>query len=228
LHQYLRSKTSKLRSRVEECSVFFSPDRREYYRDRGIPYRRGYLFHGPPGTGKTSLALAISAEFQLFLYVIHLNEPGLTDANFISLLQTLPSRSLLLIEDIDSAGLTLHGGKKQTNVGEGDGELIAGLTRTGFINAIDGVAVDGVASPEGYILFMATNHIDRLDPAAIRKGRVDYRLELPLATKENVQQMFLRMYADVHGIGGLANAFKDAVPENEFSAAEIQDFLMGY
>ena len=44
------------------------------------------------------------------------------------------------------------------------------LTLSGLLNAID-----GVTSSEGRIVFMTTNYVDKLDPALIRPGRVDYR-----------------------------------------------------
>jgi chaperone BCS1 len=43
--------------------------RPKWYIDRGIPYRRGYLLYGPPGSGKTSAIMAL-AGFYLFIYLI--------------------------------------------------------------------------------------------------------------------------------------------------------------
>jgi chaperone BCS1 len=67
--------------------------------------RRGYLFHGEPGTGKTSLSFAIAGVFGLEIYCISLLEPTLTEEDLGMLFNSLPRRCVVLLEDIDSAGL---------------------------------------------------------------------------------------------------------------------------
>jgi chaperone BCS1 len=76
-----------------------------WYANRGIPYRRGYLFHGPAGTGKTSLSFASAGVFGLSIYCISLGEAGLTESDLATLFGSLPERCIVLLEDIDSAGL---------------------------------------------------------------------------------------------------------------------------
>jgi mitochondrial chaperone BCS1 len=76
-----------------------------WYAQRGIPYRRGYLFHGEPGTGKTSLSFAIAGVFGLKIYCISFLEPTLTEKDLGMLFNSLPCRCVVLLEDIDSAGL---------------------------------------------------------------------------------------------------------------------------
>lgn len=74
----------------------------KWYYDRGIPYRRGYLLHGPPGTGKSSFVKALAAELNYNICLIHLNEGSMTDDRLNHLLNVIPERSLLLLEDIDA------------------------------------------------------------------------------------------------------------------------------
>ncbi|KAI4602054.1 hypothetical protein KJ359_010920 [Pestalotiopsis sp. 9143b] len=69
------------------------------------PLRRGYLFYGPPGTGKTSLSFALAGVFGLDIYVISLLEPSLTEEDLGALFTSLPRRCIVLLEDIDTAGL---------------------------------------------------------------------------------------------------------------------------
>lgn len=75
------------------------------YSNRGIPYRRGYLFYGPPGTGKTSLTFALAGVFGLVIYVVSLLDPTLTEEELGIMFTGLPTRCIVLLEDIDSAGL---------------------------------------------------------------------------------------------------------------------------
>ncbi|KAF7503414.1 hypothetical protein GJ744_003897 [Endocarpon pusillum] len=64
-----------------------------------------------------------------------------------------------------------------------------GITMSGLLNAID-----GVASQEGRVLIMTTNFPERLDDALIQPGRVDMKIEFTLASKQQIRELFLRMY----------------------------------
>ena len=81
------------------------PATARWYANRGIPYRRGYLFHGPPGTGKTSLAFALAGFFGLHIYAVSLLDSTLTEEELGTLFKDLPPRCIVLLEDIDVAGL---------------------------------------------------------------------------------------------------------------------------
>lgn len=166
---------------LADCREFL--DSEDWYAHHGIPYRRGYLLYGPPGTGKTSLVMSLAGELRLDIYVVTLSSPAMGDETLRQLLNTAAPRSILLLEDVDAAFL--------------DREAAAGskLTFSGLLNAID-----GVAAQEGRLLFMTTNHIERLNSALIRPGRVDYRLELTYADRYQTKQLFINFYRDLpHG-----------------------------
>ncbi|KAF1964233.1 P-loop containing nucleoside triphosphate hydrolase protein, partial [Bimuria novae-zelandiae CBS 107.79] len=209
----------KKQSVLDALDHFLHPDTEKRHVERGIPYHLGLLFYGPPGTGKTSLAQAIAAYYGLPIYVMPLADCDITDTTFPMFMRTLPKRCVLLFEDIDSAGLISNEeakSRKRTDPAQSEG-----LTRTGFINGID-----GIVSPHGYIYIMTTNHRDKLDAAMTRAGRVDLTLEIPLASKDNARQMFTRMYSNHTEINAMADLFADAIPENVHSAADLQGFLM--
>ncbi len=141
---------------------------RERYETLGIPWRRGYLLYGPPGTGKTSLVTALASELSLNVCVLSLASPNVTDEKIGNLLASVPRRSVILIEDVDA--FFQQRSKADTGVK---------VSYSGFINALD-----GVAAHEGSVVFLTTNHPQLIDEAAIRSGRVDFRLELGLCDQQ--------------------------------------------
>jgi len=75
----------------------------EWYLARGIPYRRGYLLHGPPGSGKSSFIFALAGALGYNICVLNLAEAGLTDDRLSLALANVPAQSVVLLEDIDAA-----------------------------------------------------------------------------------------------------------------------------
>eukprot|EP01061_Rhynchopus_euleeides_P000211 TRINITY_DN1015_c2_g1_i1.p1 TRINITY_DN1015_c2_g1~~TRINITY_DN1015_c2_g1_i1.p1 ORF type:complete len:435 (+),score=114.36 TRINITY_DN1015_c2_g1_i1:88-1305(+) len=145
---------------------------RDWYERMGIPYRRGYLLHGPPGCGKSSFVMALAGELDMAICILSLSTRNLDDEGLIMLLNTAPQRSILLLEDVDRAF-----------------SAESRVTVSGVLNSID-----GVAAQEGRLLFLTTNHIDKLDDALIRPGRCDVRLLFPNATESQQHDMFLRFF----------------------------------
>jgi chaperone BCS1 len=180
----------------------------DWYRNIGIPYRRGYLLHGPPGNGKTSIVKAVASELNMNIYLLMLSDPDMNDNRINDLLAKVPEKSILLLEDIDCAFTR----RKRTNGKEG------GLTFSGLLNAID-----GIASAEGRIIVMTTNHLDRLDPALIRPGRADVKLSIGNATADQARRLFERFFPN-HG--HLAGVFVELIEDGRHSMAALQDYLM--
>jgi chaperone BCS1 len=131
---------------------------RDWYGARGIPYRRGLLLTGPPGTGKTSLVFALASHFSMRVYALNLGSLR-GDVDLIDAVTSVPENAILLIEDIDAA--------QKDREALTDGEARA-VTMSGLLNAID-----GVFSRDGRVLVMTTNHPDKLDQALKRPGRAD-------------------------------------------------------
>ncbi|CAE6428832.1 unnamed protein product [Rhizoctonia solani] len=160
-------------------------DRGRWYTERGIPYRRGYLLHGPPGSGKSSFIQALAGSLGYNICVLNISERGLTDDRLNYLLAHVPERSFVLLEDIDAA----FNKRVQTS----DDGYQSGVTFSGLLNALD-----GVASGEERIVFMTTNHLSRLDPALVRPGRVDLIQLLDDAQPGQAAQLFARFYGKGH------------------------------
>ncbi|ETN42721.1 uncharacterized protein HMPREF1541_01879 [Cyphellophora europaea CBS 101466] len=198
-----------------DLNEFLHPKTARWYSNRGIPYRRGYLFHGPPGTGKSSMSFSLAGLFGLNIYCLSLSEITLTEESLIVLFNTLPRRCIVLLEDIDSAGISRpkpaskegkgersterKKKKKQTKQDTSEDDvMVPGLPKkltnaisiSGLLNAID-----GVASQEGRILIMTTNYPEKLDEALVRPGRVDMKIKFDLASTQQIKELFLRMYS---------------------------------
>jgi chaperone BCS1 len=118
----------------------------------------------------------------------------------------VPERSIMLLEDIDAAFA-----KRNQTDNQGYQSM---LTFSGLLNALD-----GVASAEERIVFMTTNHIERLDPALVRPGRIDVKEFLGNASESQVRGMFLRFYENQED---LAEQFVQSLKGKSVSTASLQ------
>lgn len=186
----------------------------QWYAQMGIPYRRGYLLYGPPGCGKTSFAQVLASELNLDISILNLTHANLNDNKLAEYLRDAPFNSIIVLEDIDAIFVERNLIKKKQT------EDTSNVSFSGLLNAID-----GVASQEGRIFFMTTNHIDRLDPALIRPGRCDVKLEVKKASRYQIEKMFLRFFP---GEDEMALKFASQLPPYEISMAALQGhFLAG-
>jgi chaperone BCS1 len=182
---------------------------RDWYNALGIPYRRGYLFCGLPGNGKSSLVMALASKLQLDICVLNLSATGLSDERLGELMSDVPEGAVLLLEDIDCVFVNRE--KKD------DKDTV---TFSGLLNSID-----GVMAGEGRILFMTTNYVDRLDAALIRPGRCDVQLEIGNATEDQIKRLFLRFYPASED---LADKFVALIPSETISMATLQGHFLKY
>ncbi|KAI9304515.1 P-loop containing nucleoside triphosphate hydrolase protein [Cunninghamella echinulata] len=199
-------------SLLDDANDFLKSE--QWYSNLGIPYRLGVLFYGTPGSGKTSLVYSLAGELGLNIYVVNLSNKGLTDDTLSELVCETPSRCILLMEDIDSAFIQRDKGENTTG---------NNITFSGLLNSID-----GVAAQEGRILFMTTNHIEKLDPALIRPGRIDIKIHFGNASKEQASELFTKFFSYLQDdyLHNLAKQFSSKIPNHQFSMAHLQGYLM--
>ncbi|KAJ7483975.1 P-loop containing nucleoside triphosphate hydrolase protein [Mycena galericulata] len=172
-----------------------------WYIDAGIPHRRGYLLHGPPGSGKTSTIYALAGTLNLEIYSLSLASNFVDDGFLQRAVSSIPKHGLLLIEDIDCAFPARDDEEDEDGGGAASMFLSAqniprprkarrsAVTLSGLLNVID-----GVGSEEGKLFFATTNYIDRLDAALLRPGRIDRKVEYGLATAPQAHALFLRFF----------------------------------
>ncbi|EPQ51524.1 P-loop containing nucleoside triphosphate hydrolase protein, partial [Gloeophyllum trabeum ATCC 11539] len=210
---------------------------KEWYHARGIPFRRGYLLHGVPGAGKTSLIQSLAGALGLDVYVVSIGRKGLDDADLAQLISELPERCVAVMEDIDAA--FAHTVSRESSSSNEDSSSVGnGVTLSGLLNAID-----GIGAHEGRILFATTNRYEALDPALCRPGRMDRHVEFGYASAHQARELFRVFYQPAGGdsegsvpsekdkdteLEDLAAQFAEKVPEGRFSMASLQGYLMMY
>lgn len=210
---------------IDDINNFLTKEK--WYKDHGIPYRRSYLFSGPPGTGKTSMVEAMAHLTHRKIKILRLTDI-ISDSHLAALVLSIEPETILLIEDIDASSniVRSRNHKLQThNVGETTfGELahlidsrrkeekgIPPLTLSGMLNALDGVSV-----PDGIIFVLTTNHVEHLDRAVIRPGRIDRRLELENCSMDRIRKMY-----EFYHNRSLPNEDEKYFESHTFSPAEI-------
>ncbi|KAH7016394.1 putative mitochondrial chaperone bcs1 [Microdochium trichocladiopsis] len=224
---------------LQDIESFLEPKAPTWHANRGIPYRKGYLLYGPPGTGKSSLCLSLAGRFDLDVYILNISA---ADRNSLgALFAELPSRCLLLLEDVDAVGAARPRRGEMDITQAGEDATQSQPPSQGKLSLSDILnALDGVSPQEGRLLMMTTNHLDHLDWALIRAGRVDKKIELPNADKDVIFRLFCMIFKRAEGdipapkepaeddrtVEEFARDFARKVPEREFSPAEIQSYLV--
>lgn len=219
---------------VKDMRDFLNPRTRSWYARRSIPYRRGYLLHGPPGTGKSSFSLSVAGELGLDIYAVSI--PTVDDQSLKSLFEELPANCVVLLEDIDAVDVAHSRDSTADTLAPGQEVSTAkkGVSLSGLLNVLD-----GVASQEDRILIMTTNHIDALDAALIRPGRVDKTVSFQLVDQDVALQIFRYMFdpqpdaptqdcSDLRrlGVEDQAREFARMIPEGKYSPAQVMSYLL--
>jgi chaperone BCS1 len=181
---------------VERIRWFLANE--DWYLCRGIPYKQVFLLHGVPGTGKTSLIYGIASHFGRDLCTV----TNLTNVD--ELLRTMPSNTFAVFEDIDLISTARPQGD-QVAPAPGQPTPIAPSALSEMLgesplSALQKLmqTLDGLATPHGLVVFITTNHRDRLEPALIRPGRVDHDLEIGPIGPDAVRAMFIAYYGEEH------------------------------
>lgn len=212
---------------VEHASWFFNSQ--QWFIDRGIPWRCGFLFKGPPGTGKSSTVCGLGTHFHRPVCIMSLATMS-SDNDLLNAFLQAPRNAIILIEDVDAmnSAVTRKPEEKEKIVlgaatpapatpPEADKKV--GITLSGLLNAID-----GVAAPEGRLLVLTTNHPEKLDPALTRKARIDKEFFLGPLTPDLVEEMAARFFPDDPEAVATIRSRADLGPNRP--AADWQDEFM--
>jgi ATP-dependent Zn protease len=160
---------------------------KDKYDEYGISHKIGYLLHGAPGNGKTSIAYAIAKTYDKNIFKVNLS---CLKTQFISQISNIKMGSVVLFEDIDICEISLDRSLSNENNGKKDSIIIDKLELGDILEILDGYCF-----LKDCIIIMTSNHPDKLDPALIRPGRIDHQIEFTNATTEQISQI-IKFYFD--------------------------------
>lgn len=192
--------------------------KREWYLENGIPHKFSILLEGPSGSGKTSLSRAIATYLNYNLYSINIQQ--MTDNSLLTALtSTIKGKSIVLVEDFEKATCVQKSYKEpkvkilndnttgelnlenkqnlpenesiKNNASEEINLLTGGLTRTGYLNAIDGaITLDDI------IIIFSSNDISNIDEAVLRDGRMDLKIRIGELSDTDIKD-FIKDMVDI-------------------------------
>uniref|UniRef100_A0ACD5V0B1 Uncharacterized protein n=1 Tax=Avena sativa TaxID=4498 RepID=A0ACD5V0B1_AVESA len=210
---------------------------KDYYARVGKAWKRGYLLYGPPGTGKSTMVAAMANHLDYDVYDIELTSVR-TNTDLRKLFIETTSKSIIVIEDIDCS-LELTGKRKNKNNNKkkanDDGDKKDGaaepppdetdtggskVTLSGVLNFIDGLW--SACGGERIIVF-TTNHVEKLDPALIRRGRMDKHIEMSYCCFEAFK-LLAKVYLDVES-HHLFDAVETLLREANMAPADVAENL---
>ncbi|KAK3010062.1 hypothetical protein RJ639_012652 [Escallonia herrerae] len=208
---------------------------KDYYAKVGKAWKRGYLLYGPPGTGKSTMVAAMANLLEYDVYDLELTAVK-DNAELRKLLIGTMSKSIIVIEDIDCS-LDLTGQRKSKNEKDEKKEVndaedvkkakeaseskTSQVTLSGLLNFIDGIW--SACGGERIIVF-TTNHVEKLDPALIRRGRMDKHIELSYCCFEAFK-VLARNYLDLESHPLFATISK-LLDETNMTPADVAENLM--
>jgi len=175
--------------------IHFWRTSKDWFRERAVPWRRGYLLQGPPGTGKTSFVRAVAMELKMPIFMFDLASMSNGELNraWTGVVNSTPA--IALFEDLDS----VFDGRRNVNADKHKDTV----TFDCLLNCID-----GVQESSGILLFITSNHAEILDPALgsqlidgvwhpTRPGRIDGVVEFGDLNEDGRMKMAARILCGV-------------------------------
>ncbi len=233
----------RIKRLIQEIELWRS--HRDWYRSRGIPWKRGWMLYGPPGTGKTALARAFAEDLNMPVYVFNLAQMSNHELMKAWTDMQVNVPCIALIEDIDNV---FHG---RENVArkhapmpwlmpprkkDDDGEpapLPTPLTFDCLLNCLD-----GVERSDGIFTIITTNDISKIDPAlgqprklpdgtlefiSTRPGRIDKAVELTYMEPADKKRMAKRILGEYPREYAKVLEFIDRYPDLQETPAQFQE-----
>uniref|UniRef100_A0ACD5XMS3 Uncharacterized protein n=1 Tax=Avena sativa TaxID=4498 RepID=A0ACD5XMS3_AVESA len=219
---------------VDDLKAF--QEGKEYYAKVGKAWKRGYLLYGPPGTGKSTMIAAMANFLDYDVYDLELTAVK-NNTELRKLFIETTGKSIIVIEDIDCSidltGKRLKAKKASANKesGEDDKPKLPGdlekdeapkVTLSGLLNFIDGLWSS--CGGERIIMF-TTNHKEKLDPALIRRGRMDKHIEMSYCSFGGFK-VLAKNYLDIVVEHDMFSEIRQLLEDTNMSPADVAENLM--
>ncbi|PRT55483.1 26S protease regulatory subunit 8 [Wickerhamiella sorbophila] len=189
----------------------------ELFESLGIAQPKGVILYGPPGTGKTLLARAVAHHTECKFIRVSGSElvqkyigEGSRMVRELFVMAREHAPSIIFMDEIDSIGSSRGEG------GSGSGDSEVQRTMLELLNQLD-----GFESSKDIKIIMATNRLDILDPALLRPGRIDRKIEFPPPTVE-ARADILRIHSRSMNLTRGIDLHKIAEKMTGFSGAEVK------
>jgi len=190
--------TSDIKIIMDDVDNFIK--NKKYYLKQNLPYKRCYLVHGPPGTGKTTCAKIIASKYGYDMCLVSLNQNNITDDDIKKAFHALPPKCVVLFDDFDNSLIrnTNEEDKPIIQHVPGNPPMIQRkpLSITTLFNIFD-----GVCTKFNCIFFITTNHYEslreKIDKAFFRKGRIDIIQELNYMTSDEIEDFYIHFYSNI-------------------------------
>lgn len=205
-----------------------------FYQKTGRAWKRGYLLYGPPGTGKSSMIAAMANFLCYDIYDLELTEVH-NNSELRKLLMKTSSKSIIVIEDIDcsinltnrkksSPAKSHHEGLSAMAAG-GDQEGGNSITLSGLLNFTDGLW--SCCGSERIFVF-TTNHIEKLDPALLRCGRMDMHVFMSYCSFPALKILLKNYLGFEEGDldGEVLGELEGVIEEAQMTPADISEILI--
>lgn len=206
VHDYIVP--ASLNDTTEKIKNWF--DSEAWFIDKSIPWKMGTLLSGAPGTGKSSYVSYIAKLLDIPLFVFDLSTLKNEDLTKEWRKVASSSPAIILIEDIGA----IYDGTKRTS------EQADYASFDCLLNCID-----GAEKHHGILLFLTTNHIDRIEPALIRSGRIDNTIELSTMTDQDRKKLIIRILGDCQNESEISNHVTDTL---YMTPSDVQSYCTKY
>lgn len=185
---------------LKDAAQFKSQDAYDWFIKHSIPYKKCYLFHGPPGTGKTSMIHCMASELNMNVCYFQPSLKDLQENNIAKCIEKAPGNSIMVMEDIDMYFDNQHG-----------------TVFSSFINILD-----GITCPFGQIFILTTNNMDKMKGPLCRSSRIDMSIEFDFPNSSEMRKYYLSFYEkDEDG----ADKFMRKLANRKLSIASLQNIF---